>query len=163
MPRAGRGCKRILMRCPLADKPELPVNSGDQVSDTPSILPVAPEAQFRVINQRLDALATEMGKIAKPPTFRVADVVQLLVIVVGIVIAGIAGFGLSERITDFGGNLAEAERRVNASMSAMELRLQAKLDKLSDQFTSMDERASRLEGEKASVPPISPEKNPNAH
>jgi hypothetical protein len=45
-------------------------------------------------------------------------------------------------------------------MSAMELRLQAKLDKLSDQFMLMNERASRLEGENAAKTKIEGEPRP---
>jgi hypothetical protein len=145
----------------MADPSETPVNTGEQTSDTTASLPASSETQFRVLSQRLDTLTMQVAQIAQPPQFRIADVVQLLVIVVGIAVAGLTALGFSQRLTDIVGNLGEAERRLTASLSATELRLQSKLDKLSDQFTSMDERTSRLEGEKSITPP--PEQNPKAH
>jgi hypothetical protein len=138
----------------MAEKSDAVVNAGEQISPTPVPLPLKHEEQFRLINQRLDKLAGEVEKIAKPPTFRIADIVQVLAIVVGLVITGIAAFGLSERISDLGIHQADSERRLDATMNATEVRLGAKVEKLSDQFTSMDERTSRLEGEKA----VSPQK-----
>jgi hypothetical protein len=144
----------------MADESDLPVNSGEQTTDTTPNLRLSQEAQFRVINQRLDALTTQMSQIANPPQFRLADVVGLSVIVIGLVVAGFTAFGLNEQIADIGRNLAEAERRFTTSMSAMELRLQAKLDKLSDQFMLMNERTSRLEGENAAKTKIEAEPRP---
>jgi hypothetical protein len=133
----------------MADKAETVVNAGDQITTPPSALPLKPDEQFRLINQRLDKLAGDFDKIAKPPTFRIADIVQVLAIVVGLVITGIAAFGLSERISDLSVHQADSERRLDATMNATEIRLGAKVEKLSDQFMSMDERTSRLEGEKS--------------
>ena len=104
-----------------------------------------------IINQRLDKLDGDIVKIAKPPTSRVADVIQVLAIVVGLVITGIAAFGLSERMTDLSSHQGDSERQLDAAMRATEARLGAKVDKLSDQFTLMDERTARLEGEKSAT------------
>jgi hypothetical protein len=123
-----------------------PVNTGEQVIDTPANLPVSQEAQFRLVNQRLDDLSKDFEKLAKPPTFRIADVVSLLVIVLGLAAAGFTALGLSDRISDLNANIAHAELRLNSSISATELRLQAQLDKLGAQLTSIDERLSRIEG-----------------
>jgi hypothetical protein len=139
----------------MAEKPEI-VNAGEQITTPPSAIPLKSEEQFRLINQRLDTLAGEIEKIAKPPTFRVADVVQILAVVIGLVVAGFTAFGLSERISDVGRHQDDAERRIDASMNAMELRIQAKLEKLNDQFTSMDERTSRIEGAKSAAPAKTP-------
>jgi hypothetical protein len=123
-----------------------PVNAGEQITDTPPNLPVSQEAQFRIVNQRLDTLSKDFEKLAKPPTFRIADVVSLLVIVLGLAATGFTALGLSERIRDLNVNIGQAEQRLNSNMSAIELRLQAQLDKLGTQFTSMNERLSRIEG-----------------
>jgi len=131
----------------MAERAEPPiVNAGEQITTPPASLPLKPDEQFRLINQRIDALSAEISKIAKPPTFRVADVVQVLAIVLGL---ALTAFGLSERIADLSTHQADAERRLDASMNAAELRLGTKLDKLADQFTSMDERTARIEGERA--------------
>jgi hypothetical protein len=133
----------------MGEKPEPIVNAGEQITTPPAALPLKHDDQFRMINQRLDKLANDVDKIAKPPTFRIADVVELLAIVLGL---AITAFGLSERISDTSTHQAEAERRLDATISATETRLGAKVDKLSDQFTAMDERTSRIEGERATKP-----------
>jgi hypothetical protein len=136
----------------MAEKAEPIVNAGDQITTPPASLPLKHDEQFRMINHRLDKLAGDVDKIAKPPTFRIADVVQILAIVVGLVITGIAAFGLSERISDLSSHQADAERRIDASMNATETRLGTKVDKLGDQFAAMDERTSRIEGERTVKP-----------
>ena len=68
---------------------------------------------------------------------------------IGLVIGGFAALGLTERISDVNTHQADVERRIDASTNAMEQRLGARLDKLSEQFTAMDERTSRLEGEQS--------------
>jgi hypothetical protein len=133
----------------MGEKPEPIVNAGEQITTPPAALPLKHDDQFRMINQRLDKLADDVDRIAKPPTFRIADVVQILAIVVGLVITGISAFGLTERISDLSSHQGEAERRLDAAMSATETRLGTKVDKLSDQFATMDERTSRIEGERA--------------
>jgi hypothetical protein len=102
-----------------------------------------------MINQRIDALSADIGKIAKPPPFNLANVVQILAIVLGFVVTVYTALGLSERISDVSTHQADAERRIEATVGASELRLATKLDKLNDQFTSMDERTSRIEGEQS--------------
>ena len=129
----------------MAEREEI-VGTGEQITITPN-LPLAPEAQFRNVNSRLDELAKEIGRVSKPPTFRLADMIQLGVIVVGLAIALITAFGLNERINDLSTQQAAAESRLSANISATENRLGSKLDKLSDQFTKVDERTSTLEGQ----------------
>jgi hypothetical protein len=51
----------------MANSPETPLNAGDEVVNTPPSLPLKPEDQFRLINQRLDNLSNELGRVAKPP------------------------------------------------------------------------------------------------
>ena len=141
----------------MADPDPVAVNVGEEVTTTSTDnMRLSPEAQFRNVNQRLNALTEQVGRIASPPAFRVADVVNLLVIAVGVIVAAFTAFGLSERITEIHTSLAEAERRVTAAMSGMDLRLQSKLDKLGDQFMSVDERTSRLEGARSPQPPNTP-------
>jgi hypothetical protein len=125
------------------------VNAGEQITTPPSPLPLKPDEQFRMINQRIDALSADIGKIAKPPPFNLANVVQILAIVLGFVVTVYTALGLSERISDVSTHQADAERRIEATVGASELRLATKLDKLNDQFTSMDERTSRIEGEQS--------------
>lgn len=131
----------------MADKADI-VNAGEQITATPSALPLKSDEQFRLVNQRLDKLAGEVEKISKPPHFTVANVVELLVIVIGLVVTG---FGLSERISDVSKHQDDVERRLDTSISAAEQRINTRLDKMNDQFTTLDERTSRLEGEKAAV------------
>jgi hypothetical protein len=50
----------------MADRHETPVNAGEEVINAPSSLPLRPDDQFRLINQRLDTLANELGRVAKP-------------------------------------------------------------------------------------------------
>jgi hypothetical protein len=130
----------------MADKAETVVVAGEQVTNPPSALPFKPDEQFRLVNQRLDTLADELSRVAKPAQFRLADVLNLLVIIVGFAVAGIAAFGLSERISDGRTDQAASELRIKDSVNALEIRLGTKLDKLSDQFSSMSDRTSRLEG-----------------
>lgn len=134
----------------MADRQEAVVKPGEQIITPPAALPLKPDEQFRLVNSRLDALTAQVDKIAKPPHFRIADVVTLIALIVGFATALIVGFGLSERISEANTRQSDTERRLDASVAATELRLGAKLDKLSDQFTAMDERTSRLEGEKSS-------------
>jgi hypothetical protein len=84
------------------------------------------------------------------PTFRLADIIKLVVVVIGLAIALISAFGLNERINDLSAGQAAAESRVSANISATENRLGSRLDKLSDQFTRVDERTSTLEGQRSS-------------
>lgn len=139
----------------MAEKQDAVVKPGEQITTPPSPLPLKHDEQFRLVNSRLDKLAGDVEKIAKPPHFRLADVATLIAVILGFATALIVGFGLSERISEVNGHQTEAERRIDSNMNAMEMRLGAKLDKLSDQFTSMDERTSRLEGEKS----VKPEKS----
>jgi len=135
----------------MADKAETVVIAGEQVTTPPSALPLKPEEQFRMVNQRLDQLAGEISRVAKPPQFRLADVVQLLVIVAGMIVAGFTALGLSQRISDGRTDQAASELRIKDSLSAVESRLGTKLDKLSDQFSAMSDRTSRLEGAAAAT------------
>jgi hypothetical protein len=132
----------------MAEKPEV-VNAGEQISTPPPALPLKTDEQFRLINQRLDRLAGEVERVSKPPHFRIADVIELVAIVVGLAFTGIAAFQLGDRISELSRHQDQAEQRLDQGMIAMEQRLGSKLDRLSDQFTSMDERTARLEGEKS--------------
>jgi hypothetical protein len=132
----------------MAEPNEIAVNAGEQVTNTsPTTLALKPEDQFRLINQRLDVLTGELTKLAAPPQFRLADGVQVGVIVLGLIVAGFTAFGLSERISDTKADVASAETRIKDSVNALEVRLGTRLEKLSDQFNSMNERAARLEGQ----------------
>jgi hypothetical protein len=135
----------------MVESSENPVNAGEQVTNAPSSLPLKSDDQFRLINQRLDILSNELSRVARPPQFRLADAIQLAVIFSGILVAILGAFNLSERISDVRVDQAAMERRIIENMAAAETRIGSKLDKLSDQFTSMNERLSRLEGAK-SVP-----------
>lgn len=130
----------------MADSDNQPVNAGEQITDASTNLVLSPEAQFRNVNNRLDELTRVVDTIAKPPAFRLVDMLSLLVIIFGLAGGVFTALGLSQRVTDLNVNQGQAEQRITSAMSAMELRLQAKLDKLSDQFISMNERLSRIEG-----------------
>jgi hypothetical protein len=136
----------------MAEKLEAVVNTGEEVTNAPSSLPLKSDDQFRLLNQRLDNLRDELSRVAKPPQFRLADVMQLIAIVVGVLIALVGAFSLSERISDVRADQSAAERRLTDNVNAAELRLSSKLEKLSEQFSSMDERISRLEGQKSQSP-----------
>lgn len=123
-----------------------PINSGDQTTGGPADLRLSPEAQFRNINQRLETLTEQVGRISSPPKFNLADLLQIGMIVVGFVVATFTALGLSERISDLNNNLTQSEQRVTNAMNAAELRLQSTLDKLNALFISLDERLSKLEG-----------------
>src|ERR1017187_4822791 len=90
----GPGCKPTQMQYQMVDD-SASVNAGEQITDSPANLPVTQEAQFRVVNQRLDVLSKEFEKLSKPPTFRIADVVSLLVIVIGLAATAFTALGLS--------------------------------------------------------------------
>jgi len=141
----------------MPEQSEPAVNAGAEVTNAPSSLILKPEDQFRLINQRLESLTDELSRVAKPPQFRLADVMQLIAIVVGVLIALIGAFSLSERISDVRADEAATERRLTDAISAAELRLGSKLEKLNEQFTSMDERISRMEGQKT-APSVQPPK-----
>jgi hypothetical protein len=144
----------------MADKAETVAVAGEQVTNPPSALPFKPDEQFRLVNQRLDTLADELSRVAKPPQFRLADVLNFLVIIVGIAVAGITAFGLRERISDGRTDQAASELRIKDSVNALEIRLGTKLDKLSDQFSAMSDRTSRLEGAAAATSASQPAKKP---
>jgi len=122
----------------MAERSDGPVDAGEQVGAPPTGLGVSPEAQYRMLAARLEELGAEVSKLAKPPTFRVADMLEIAGIVIGVGVALFAAFGLNERIGDLGRDQAAAE-----------LRITSRLDRLSDQVTQLDERTSRLEGQKA--------------
>jgi hypothetical protein len=144
----------------MADKAETVAVAGEQVTNPPSALPFKPDEQFRMINQRLETLADQLSRVAKPAQFRLADALNLLAIMIGLVVAGIAAFGLSERISDGRTDQAASELRIKDSVGALEVRLGTKLDKLSDQFSAMSDRTSRLEGA-ASTNTTPPPKKPH--
>ncbi|MGO9991137.1 MAG: hypothetical protein ACLPTF_01300 [Steroidobacteraceae bacterium] len=135
----------------MAEKQDI-ANAGDQIGVPPPALPLKPEDQFRLVNQRLDKLTGELEKVSKPPTFRTADVINLIVIVIGVMVALISAFGLSERISELSKHASDAEGRLGQQLSASEQRVTQRLDKLSEQFTALDERTSRIEGAQSSAP-----------
>jgi hypothetical protein len=131
----------------MADQAENPVNAGEQITNSlTSNMPLNQEAQFRILSQRLESLTTQVSLITKPPTLRLAETLQLVMIAIGLLIALIGAFSLSDRIADVRADQAASEIRIKESVGALEVRLSTKLDKLSDQFSSMDERTARLEG-----------------
>lgn len=130
----------------MAEKAEDVVVAGEQITTPHAALPLKPEEQFRLLNQRLDTLADQVSRVHKPPQFRLADGVELAVILIGLIIAGFTAFGLNDRINDVSTHQSDGERRIEAHMDAMETRMGTKIDKLGDQFTRMDERTSTLEG-----------------
>ena len=136
----------------MVEHSETPVNAGEQVTNAPSSLPFKPEDQFRLVNQRLDNLATEIGRISKPAQFRMADLLTVGTVVIGFILAFLTASGLDKRIDNMRVDQAAAERRLSEGNAAMELRLGAKLEKLSDQFSAFAERIARIEGEKGEPP-----------
>jgi uncharacterized coiled-coil protein SlyX len=134
----------------MAEAAPEPVNAGEQVGAPPTGLGVTSEAQYRMLAARLEEVATEVGKLAKPAAFRVSDMLELGAIAIGIAVALISAFSLNERISELSRQQAAAEQRIDGSVMATEQRVTSRLDKLSDQFTQLDERTSKVEGEKAS-------------
>ena len=132
----------------MAETSKEPVNAGKEPINSPSSLPLKAEDQFRMINQRLDILAGELGRVGKPATFSIADILQIAIVLLTLGGAVLGLFNLSDRISDLKTDLLAAERRTTDNMAAAEVRLSSKIDKLSDQLTKVDERASRLEGSK---------------
>jgi hypothetical protein len=135
---------------------DIAMNAGEQPANAPASLPLKTEDQFRLINQRLDILSATITGMAKPPQFRLADALQLGVIVVGLIVAGFTALGVNDRVSDIKADLAGSELRIKDNATGLENRLGIKLDKLSDQFSAMDERTSHLEGQ-MSAKPIVPE------
>ncbi len=125
------------------------VNTGEQVSNTPAGIGLPPEAEFRNINARLDQLADQVSRLSDPPTFRLADMIQLGVIIIGLAIALITAFGLNERISDLSKGQQAAETRITTGVGATEGRLSARLEKLSDQVTNVSQRTANLEGQRS--------------
>jgi uncharacterized protein YdcH (DUF465 family) len=137
---------------------------GEEITGPTPRLPLKPEDQFRLMNQRLDQLKDEISKVSSPPSFRAADVVQLLAIVIGVLIAIGSAFNLSERISDVRTDQSAMEQRIRTDQSAIEQRIgenfkttegriAPRLDRLSDQFNSIDERISKIEGASATGNP----------
>lgn len=131
-------------------------NAGEQVANSPTGLGLSSEAQFRTLSQRIDTLTAEIAKAHKPPTFRLADSIEIIGIIIGLIVGGLTAFGLSERINDVNAHQADAERRLESRMDGIENRIGNKIDKLSDQFTKMDERTSTLEGKLSNKAPNQP-------
>lgn len=124
-----------------------PSNPGQQPTNTPSNMGLSQDAQFRTLSARIDALTDELSKQAKPTAFRLADYIQLAVIVVGFVVALFTAFGLSSRLDDLRGTQTATESRVSAQITAAEVRITTRLDKLNDQFIRINERTSTIEGQ----------------
>jgi hypothetical protein len=124
------------------------VNVGDELSNAPADLNLPPQTQFRQLNTRLDNLADQISRISNPPSFRLADSIQLAAIVIGLIVAIIGAFGLNERINELSRDQAASEARTNGAITAAETRLTSRLDKLGDQFTRVDERTATLEGQR---------------
>jgi hypothetical protein len=132
----------------MVERADEPVNAGEQVGAPPTGIGVSPEAQYRMLAARLEEVASEVGKVAKPPTFRMSDMLELGAIAIGIAVALISAFSLNERISDLSQQQTAAEQRINASVTAAEQRVTSRLDKLSDQFTELNERTAKMEGAK---------------
>jgi hypothetical protein len=62
------------------------------------------------------------------------------------IVATLSALGLNSRIDDLSKAQTAAESRLSTSITATETRLSGRLDKLSDQFTKVDERTATLEG-----------------
>lgn len=123
-----------------------PVNAGEATTNTPSSLNLDENAQFRNLNKRLDELADQVSRIAKPKEFRLADIIQLSVIVAAFLVAVLTAMGLKDRIDDLAKSQSATEARVSSQVSAGEGRIDTKLDRLDDRFTRLDERTATLEG-----------------
>src|SRR5580704_9346646 len=94
-PTLGNGWRPNRAYCQMAEQPEKPVNAGEEVTNPPSSLPLKPEDQFRLINQKLADFSDKLSRVAEPPQFRLADMIQLGVIVIGFIIAIFTAFNLS--------------------------------------------------------------------
>ena len=123
-----------------------PTNAGDQVTNTPTNIGLPPDAQFRTLSKRLDALAEEVRNIPRPNSFRLADGISLAVIVIGLLIALYTASGLGARIDDIKASQASSENRTDGEITSAEARITTRLDKLNDQFISLDERSAKMEG-----------------
>lgn len=126
--------------------PDRDVNAGEENTNTPANLRLSPEDQFRALSRRIEDLATEVGRVAKPPTIRGMDIVQIIIIVMGFVAAAITGYGLDTRVSDLRTDVAAAEQRLATAIKDVEARLTAKADKAAGQAEKIDERLSRIEG-----------------
>jgi hypothetical protein len=113
-----------------------PTDVGELASDPPVNIGTSDVDHLRMINRSLATLNENISKLARPPPFRLADVLALFGAIVVLAIAALGAWGLSDRIN-----------HVDDHVDRVEDKISAKLDKLSDQITRMDERTSAIEGQ----------------
>jgi len=107
----------------MAEKTD-PVEAGEQVRVAASALP---------------------SKSDQP--FRLADIVNLAAIVVGLIVAIFTSLGLCEHISELDQRINALEQRVESRVEMLSHRLDSVSDRLSDQIRGIDERLSRIEGD----------------
>ncbi|HET9510624.1 MAG TPA: hypothetical protein VFO80_05685 [Sphingomonas sp.] len=122
-------------------------NSGDEATNAPpSDIGLDDAAQFRTLSARIDELTKQVSKIEKPNGFRLADFIQLGIIIVGLLIAIFSAFGLKDRIDDLVKAQSSVETRISAQISASETRTGARIDRIEDRLTKIGERTATIEG-----------------
>jgi len=124
---------------------EAPINAGEEIVNNPTGIGLDPDAQFRTLSARLEEVAKQVAKI-EPKTFRLADVINLAVIFIALIVAIFTAIGIKDRIDDLGKVQASSELRVTGQLTATENRLSARMEKLDDRFTRLDERTATIEG-----------------
>lgn len=127
-------------------KPENPINAADANTNSPPGIGLSPDAQFRTLSARLEEVASEVSKLAKPKEFRLADLMSLAMIIIGLAVAFFTAMGLKDRIDDLVKAEMGSETRITGQVTASEARVNAKLDRMDDRFTRLDERTATLEG-----------------
>ena len=129
-------------------EPAHPVNSGEEATNAPPATDIGLDAasQFRILSQRIEDLAREIGRIQVPAKPKWPELVQLPMIMVALLVAIYTAFGLSNRIDDLVKAQTATETRLAVQITATETRINGRVDRLDDRIARIGDRAATLEG-----------------
>ena len=110
-------------------------DSSDNIPTDPPLEIGDNAAHYRLILKRLNDLDDRVRHVSKPPSFRLADALNLVGVLIAVAVFIFSAFSLADRIS-----------RTDDRIGHVEDKIGMKLDSISDKMTNIDERMSRFEG-----------------
>lgn len=120
--------------------PDQTVATGDEIASTTSSIGLSRDAEFRTLSARLDEVTRQVSLIAKPKAFRAADVLTLVAIAAALFVSVFTALGLRDRIGDLVTAQTSSDTRLSGQINSSEVRLTARLDRLDDRITSLQDQ-----------------------
>jgi hypothetical protein len=111
--------------------------SGD---DTATNAPLEhPADNMRHIQRLLESLDRKFDNLTRPPSFRLADLINLAVIAMAIIAAFFTALGLASRMDDLRVRQSDSERRMEARLDNVERRLDGRFDRVETKLDRLSE------------------------